>query len=158
MEYTGPSAADYESIGWPRTDDFVSDSKDILSTTKACESGLFSSGPDYCTILLAVSSLPYKDKDTGLPDEAGYGIYWTPRVSKKPFRVYHCGKATRWLAEHGSESLPVYVRMDQTKFNSRDAFDPTFFPMPKETLDFARSRMIPDVWQTIIKNEQKPFP
>jgi hypothetical protein len=33
MDYTGPSEAEYESIGWPKTDAFVSDSRDIISTT-----------------------------------------------------------------------------------------------------------------------------
>jgi hypothetical protein len=67
MEYTGPSAADYEDIGWPKTDGFVSNSRDILSTTKAYEAGLFSAGSDYCTILLSVSSLAYKVWDNVRP-------------------------------------------------------------------------------------------
>jgi hypothetical protein len=158
MEYTGPSAADYESIGWPKTDAFVSDSREILSTTKVYEAGLFSEGPNYCTVLVAVSSLPYKDKDTGLPEEAGYGIYWTPQVSTKPFRAYHCSKTTRWLAEHGSEALPRYVRMEKTKIKGKDAFNPTFFPMDEKTADFLWNHVIPGAWQTIIKNEAKEFP
>jgi hypothetical protein len=48
--------------------------------------------------------------------------------------------------------------MDQAKFKGKDAFDPTFYPMSSETVDFMWGHIIPAVWQTIIQNEEKPFP
>ena len=147
---------DFQSVGWPQTDSLVSDSRDILSTTRAYD--LFSKGSSYCTILVAVSALDYTDKDTKLPAEAGYGIYWTPGESEEPFRVYHCSKTTRWLAENGSEALPVCVRMDMKKVSGKDAFDPTFFEVTPEVEGFLWEQVIPPVWRTIIQKEKRSYP
>ena len=154
----GPTTEEYAKVGWPRTDGLVSDAIDIISTTAAYEQGLFSSQSDYCTVLLAVSSLPYKDKNTGLPAAADYGIYWTPNNSEKPFRVYHCSKTTRWMTEHSSEALPRFVRMGKTKIKGKDAFDPTFYPMKREEVEFMWENVIPPAWQIVIENEAKEFP
>ena len=162
MERVGPTADDYAKAGWPKTDGLVSDAKDIISTTAACKENLFSTESELCTVLLAVSSLSYKDKNTGEPAEADYGIYWTPEKSDKPFRVYHCSKTARWMTEHGSDALPRFVRMDTVvmkgKGKDREAFDPTFYPMKREEVEFMWENVIPPAWKIVIENEAKEFP
>jgi hypothetical protein len=143
-------------IGWPQTDSLVSDSCDIKSTTAAYH--LFSQGTQRATVLLAVSYLSYEDKKTHKKEQAWYGIYWTPEGEENPFRVYHCKKTERWLTEHGSDSLPVYVCMNKKSVNSKDVYDPTFFNMSLAAEEWMWKNMIPQVWKEIWDKEAKEYP
>jgi hypothetical protein len=133
----------------------VSDSRDVKSHTAAYH--LFSQGGDSATVLLGVSYLTGVDKKTNEAEKYWYGIYWSPDGENNPFRVYHCSKTTRWLTEHGSDSLPVFIRMERKDVNGKEVYNPTFVSMDLATQEWMWDNVIPRAWKSVMEEECKEF-